>query len=70
MFNSCNLARFLQTKWKNIRYNYLQELKCLETGIVSSNLRKRRVTEDLSFLKYTAYRRGGVTPTKPNCNGS
>ncbi|KAM7342364.1 dorsal interacting protein 3 isoform 2-T2 [Cochliomyia hominivorax] len=63
-------SRFLQTKWKNIRYNYLQELKCLETGTVNTNIRKRRFTEDLSFLKYTAYRRDGVTPTKQNFNGS
>ncbi|XP_065368280.1 uncharacterized protein Dlip3 [Calliphora vicina] len=63
-------SRFLQTKWKNIRYNYLQEQKCLETGTVNTNIRKRRFTEDLSFLKYTAYRRDGITPTKTNCNGS
>lgn len=48
------LARFLQTKWKNIRYNYLQEIKALETGQVNPNVRKRRFTEDLSFLQNTA----------------
>ncbi|XP_013100564.1 uncharacterized protein LOC106082540 [Stomoxys calcitrans] len=53
-------SRFLQTKWKNIRYNYLQEQKCLETGTINTNIRKRRFTEDLSFLKYTAYRRDGA----------
>ncbi|XP_037806905.1 uncharacterized protein LOC119600601 [Lucilia sericata] len=63
-------SRFLQTKWKNIRYNYLQEQKCLETGTVNTNIRKRRFTEDLSFLKYTAYRRDGTGPIKSNCNGS
>lgn len=52
-------SRFLQTKWKNIRYNYLQEQKCLETGTFNTNIRKRRFTEDLSFLKYTAFRRDG-----------
>ncbi|XP_073813413.1 dorsal interacting protein 3 isoform X2 [Musca autumnalis] len=53
-------SRFLQTKWKNIRYNYLQEQKCLETGTFNTNIRKRRFTEDLSFLKYTAYRRDSL----------
>ncbi|XP_034476405.1 uncharacterized protein LOC117783230 [Drosophila innubila] len=47
-------SRFLQTKWKNIRYNYLQEIKALETGQVNPNVRKRRFTEDLSFLQNTA----------------
>ncbi|XP_075168265.1 dorsal interacting protein 3 isoform X2 [Haematobia irritans] len=61
-------SRFLQTKWKNIRYNYLQEQKCLETGTINTNIRKRRFTEDLSFLKYTAYRKDA--PTKTSFNGS
>ncbi|XP_017836455.1 uncharacterized protein LOC108595685 [Drosophila busckii] len=47
-------SRFLQTKWKNIRYNYLQEIKALETGTTNPNVRKRRFTEDLSFLQNTA----------------
>ncbi|XP_037954332.1 uncharacterized protein LOC119684374 isoform X2 [Teleopsis dalmanni] len=47
-------SRFLQTKWKNIRYNYLQEVKSLETGLTNPNIRKRRFTEDLSFLQNTA----------------
>ncbi|XP_014091970.2 uncharacterized protein Dlip3 isoform X1 [Bactrocera oleae] len=47
-------SKFLQTKWKNIRYNYLQELKSLETGLANANIRKRRFTEDLSFLQNTA----------------
>lgn len=47
-------SKFLQTKWKNIRYNYLQELKSLETGLANVNIRKRRFTEDLSFLQNTA----------------
>lgn len=47
-------ARFLQTKWKNIRYNYLQEIKSIETGQANPNVRKRRFTEDLSFLQNTA----------------
>ncbi|KAH8402055.1 hypothetical protein KR009_009487, partial [Drosophila setifemur] len=47
-------SRFLQTKWKNIRYNYLQEIKAIETGQANPNVRKRRFTEDLSFLQNTA----------------
>ncbi|XP_017078979.1 uncharacterized protein LOC108113058 [Drosophila eugracilis] len=47
-------SRFLQTKWKNIRYNYLQEVKAIETGQANPNVRKRRFTEDLSFLQNTA----------------
>nr|XP_016928977.1 uncharacterized protein LOC108009273 [Drosophila suzukii] len=47
-------SRFLQTKWKNIRYNYLQEVKAMETGQANPNVRKRRFTEDLSFLQNTA----------------
>ncbi|XP_016985991.1 uncharacterized protein LOC108049354 [Drosophila rhopaloa] len=47
-------SRFLQTKWKNIRYNYLQEVKAIETGQTNPNVRKRRFTEDLSFLQNTA----------------
>ncbi|KAH8320858.1 hypothetical protein KR067_011391, partial [Drosophila pandora] len=47
-------SRFLQTKWKNIRYNYLQEIKSIETGQANPNVRKRRFTEDLSFLQNTA----------------
>ncbi|XP_067627202.1 uncharacterized protein Dlip3 [Eurosta solidaginis] len=47
-------SKFLQTKWKNIRYNYLQEVKSLETGIPNAHIRKRRCTEDLSFLLNTA----------------
>lgn len=63
-------ARFLQTKWKNIRYNYLQEQKCIETGTINTNIRKRRFTEDLSFLKHTAFRKEGPAPIKSNYNGS
>ncbi|XP_054741069.1 uncharacterized protein LOC129246346 [Anastrepha obliqua] len=53
-------SKFLQTKWKNIRYNYLQEIKSLETGLANANIRKRRFTEDLSFLQNTAqtYKKG------------
>ncbi|XP_037899236.1 uncharacterized protein LOC119643807 [Glossina fuscipes] len=68
-------ARFLQTKWKNIRYNYLQELKSPETGQHNANIRKRRFTEDLSFLKqaalgYTPKREKSISGQKTNYSSS
>uniref|UniRef100_A0A1B0GBI1 MADF domain-containing protein n=1 Tax=Glossina morsitans morsitans TaxID=37546 RepID=A0A1B0GBI1_GLOMM len=68
-------SRFLQTKWKNIRYNYLQELKSIETGQHNANIRKRRFTEDLSFLKqaalgYTPKREKSISGHKTNYSSS
>ncbi|XP_033251910.1 uncharacterized protein LOC117191048 [Drosophila miranda] len=66
-------SRFLQTKWKNIRYNYLQEIKAIETGQVNPNVRKRRFTEDLSFLQNTAQTynvKKNPTFAAPTNNGS
>ncbi|XP_017146454.1 uncharacterized protein LOC108158551 [Drosophila miranda] len=66
-------SRFLQTKWKNIRYNYLQEIKAIETGQVNPNVRKRRFTEDLSFLQNTAQTynvKKNQTIAAPTNNGS
>ena len=66
------VAKFLQTKWKNIRYNYLQEMKVLETGHPNANIRKRRFTEDLSFLQNTAqsYNVKKDATKNPSYNGS
>ncbi|XP_004534644.1 transcription factor Adf-1 [Ceratitis capitata] len=63
-------SKFLQTKWKNIRYNYLQELKSLETGLANANIRKRRFTEDLSFLRNTAQTYKKVTHINSSYNSS
>ncbi|KAL9922399.1 uncharacterized protein ACN427_002965 [Glossina fuscipes fuscipes] len=68
-------SRFLQTKWKHIRYNYLQELKSPETGQHNANIRKRRFTEDLSFLKqaalgYTPKREKSISGQKTNYSSS
>ncbi|XP_034651305.1 uncharacterized protein LOC117890511 [Drosophila subobscura] len=66
-------SRFLQTKWKNIRYNYLQEIKAIETGQINPNVRKRRFTEDLSFLQNTAQTynvKKNQTIPAPTNNGS
>ncbi|XP_055907817.1 uncharacterized protein LOC129942774 [Eupeodes corollae] len=44
-------SKICQVKWKNIRYNYLQEVK----NPKNPNIRRRRLTRDLSFLKSTAF---------------
>lgn len=44
-------SKICQVKWKNIRYNYLQEIK----NPKNPNIRRRRLNRDLSFLKSTAF---------------
>ncbi|XP_055854442.1 transcription factor Adf-1 [Episyrphus balteatus] len=44
-------SKICQVKWKNIRYNYLTEIK----NPKNPNIRRRRLTRDLSFLKTTAF---------------